>query len=48
MTFPLRGIPPALWTKAKIRALKDGMTMQAVVLRLIAEYVAHGLRGDKS
>ena len=46
MTFPLRDIPAALWTKAKIRALKDGLTMQMVMLKLVAEYVAHGLRKD--
>lgn len=46
MTFPVTGIAEALWLKAKMRALKDGMSMQAVLHRLIAEYVNYGLRKD--
>ena len=42
----LRGVPLALYLKLKMRALKDGLTMHQLGLRLLSEYVAHGLRKD--
>ena len=48
MIYPLRKIPDELWTAAKVRALRDKLTMRQVIEQLLREYVAFGLRKVQS
>lgn len=39
-TYILRDIPPALWRRVKSRAAMDGLTLRAVLIRLLETYAA--------
>ena len=38
-TLYVRDVPKDLHTRIKIRAIKEGMTLQALVLRALEEYL---------
>jgi plasmid stability protein len=40
MTYLLRDIDPELWTRVKVRAAREGVSMRAVLIRLLRAYVA--------
>ncbi len=44
--YIIRNVPTALWVKFKQRLVNEGRSAIFVFHRLIAEYVAHGLRKD--
>jgi hypothetical protein len=37
-TYIIRDINPAVWREVKARAALEGLTIRAVLLRLLAEY----------
>jgi hypothetical protein len=45
-TFLLDQIPPGPWAKVKARAQREGRSVKFIILTLLAEYLAHGLRKD--
>lgn len=44
MTYLLRNIPLPLWRKVKDRAKDEGHSIRWVILKLLSEYLEHGLR----
>jgi hypothetical protein len=41
--YLLRDIPPMLWKAARLRALKESISMREVIERLLERYVRKGL-----
>jgi hypothetical protein len=45
--YIVRKIDADLWKQVKDRAALEGRALRFVILALLAEYVKHGLRGNK-
>ena len=41
--YTIRDIPLEMWKKARMRAIRDGLDMRAVILKLLRRYVRKGL-----
>lgn len=44
--YILRDVDPRLWRDAKARVDREGRSLKFVLISLLQEYVAHGLRQD--
>lgn len=44
--YLLDNIPAGLWTAAKDRARKEGVSMRALILRLLTQWVDGAARGE--
>lgn len=42
MTYLLRDVPGDLWTKARLRALKEGRSMREVIIALLRAWLKRG------
>ena len=41
--YTIRDIPLDTWKKARVRAIRDGLDMRTVILKLLRRYVRKGL-----
>ena len=41
--YTIRDIPLEVWKKARVRAIRDGLDMRAVILKSLRRYVRKGL-----